>query len=213
MRRRRRRTNKIRKLVNLILIISFLIGIILIKYPPAYKEEIVRSSKEFGVDPFLIASIINVESKYDKMAKSNKDAMGLMQIRETTGDWASREIGLEFSKEDLYRPDINIRLGSWYINKLFEEFDGNLDLVLAAYNAGSGNVNKWLSEKDYCSDGQVLDKIPFRETEDYLTRVKSNYKVYTRLYRESLTNGERDFSRPMEYIHSIKKGIKKFLSK
>ena len=63
-----------------------------------------------------------------------------------------------------------------------QEFDNNLDLVLAAYNAGSGNVSKWLQNREYSDDGSSLDRIPFEETENYLKKVNANYKVYRLIY-------------------------------
>src|SRR5699024_5585468 len=114
--------------------------------------------------PYLIASIINVESRYDKLAVSHKEAKGLMQISPQTGQWASEVLEIKnYSEQDLFEPDLNIQIGTWYINRLLDEFNGNMDLVLAAYNAGSGNVSKWISDEEYCSDGINLDKIPFKE--------------------------------------------------
>ena len=209
--------NKIRRIVTLI-IVSFIlisIGIIFLaaKYPLAYRNIVVKYSEEYEVDPFLIASIINVESRYDKLALSSKEAKGLMQISPQTGQWASEVLKIQdYKEDDLFQPDLNIRIGTWYIDRLFKEFDGNLEFVLAAYNAGSGNVNKWIADKEYCVDGNNLEKIPFKETEDYLVRVKKNYKVYSRLYKNYLFNWEDKDSFYINFLHTIKRmveGMKK----
>ena len=172
------------KLIIFILVLSIILGLaISIIFPIGYKDYINKYSKEYDIDPFLVAAIIKVESNYNKDAASQKDARGLMQIGPQTGIWASEELGIEgYSPESLFEPEVNIRIGVWYINILKKEFNNNMNLVLAAYNAGSGNVNKWLSDKSYSSDGSKLDKIPFEETDEYLDKVKFNYQVYNKLY-------------------------------
>ena len=136
-----------------------------------------------------------------------------MQISPQTGQWASEVLNIEgYKEEDLFQPDLNIRIGAWYINRLFMEFDGNLDFVLAAYNAGSGNVNKWIVDEEYCVDGNSLKKIPFKETEDYLVRVNKSYRVYSKLYKNYLYNWEDKDSFYINFLHSIKRiveGMKK----
>lgn len=207
----------IRQIVTLIIVtfilISIGITILATRYPLAYRSIVVKYSQEYEVDPFLIASIINVESRYDKLALSSKEAKGLMQISPQTGQWASEVLNIEgYKEEDLFQPDLNIRIGAWYINRLFMEFDGNLDFVLAAYNAGSGNVNKWIVDEEYCVDGNSLKKIPFKETEDYLVRVNKSYRVYSKLYKNYLYNWEDKDSFYINFLHSIKRiveGMKK----
>lgn len=205
------RTKKIIKRIIVLLFIIFLIvslglSILTIKYPLAYRNIIVKYSSEYDVDPYLVASIINVESRYDKLALSSKEAKGLMQIAPQTGQWASEILEIDnYSEESLFEPDLNIRIGSWYINRLFNEFDGNLQLVLAAYNAGSGNVNKWMLDEEYSSDGTSLKKIPFKETEDYLVRVEKSYKVYSKVYKNYLFSLEEEESFYINFLHNIRR--------
>lgn len=205
------RTKKVIKRIIVLLFIIFLIvslglSILTIKYPLAYRNIIVKYSSEYNIDPYLVASIINVESRYDKLALSSKEAKGLMQIAPQTGQWASEILEIDdYSEEYLFEPDLNIRIGSWYINRLFNEFDGNLQLVLAAYNAGSGNVNKWMLDEEYCSDGTNLKKIPFKETEDYLVRVEKNYKIYSKVYKNYLFSWEDEESFYINFLHNIRR--------
>ena len=71
------------------------------------------------------------------MLHSHKNAVGLMQITVETGEWAAKEMGYStFSKDDLYDEEYNIRMGCWYLRRLNDTFDGDLDLTIAAYNAG-----------------------------------------------------------------------------
>ena len=87
----------------------------------------------------------------------------------------------DFNTNMLYDPEINIEFGCWYLNNLLEEF-GDLSLALAAYNGGSGNVTKWLSNPEYSSDGENLTYIPFKETKKYVDKVNTRYNVYKFLY-------------------------------
>ncbi len=158
-------------------------------YPINYKEHIANYSKKYDIDPFLVAAIIRVESKFNKDALSPKGARGLMQIAPVTGKWAAGEIEiLDYKESLLYDPEINISIGCWYINKLNTQFNNNLELVLAAYNGGSGNVTKWLNDYNYSDDGKSLKHIPFKETELYLKKVKKSYDIYIKLYNSDYFN-------------------------
>lgn len=152
-------------------------------YPINYKTQISTYSKKYNIDPFLVAAVIRVESKYNKNALSTKGARGLMQIAPVTGRWAASEIGiLNYREELLYDPEINIQIGCWYLSKLKNQFNNNLELVLAAYNGGSGNVSKWLNDSNYSDDGKSLKYIPFKETELYIKKVTKTYDIYMKLY-------------------------------
>ncbi|MTI66720.1 MAG: lytic transglycosylase domain-containing protein [Firmicutes bacterium] len=155
-----------------------------ILYPIKYESEIKKYSKEYKVDYLLIASMIKAESNFNPNAKSNKGALGLMQIMPATGAWAAKEIGIkDYNEEMLFNPKVNIKIGCWYVNKLTKQFDNNIYLVLAAYNGGSGNVNKWLKNEKYSKNGTELEKIPFKETDKYLEKVTRNYSIYKKIYR------------------------------
>lgn len=181
-------------------------------YPIGYKSVILEYSKEYNLDPYLVASIINVESKFDKDAISQKDARGLMQISPSTGKWASEVLELKNYKEDiLFDPETNIRIGTWFLSTLFKEFDGNLDLVLAAYNAGSGNVNKWLNDEKYTDEKNNLTIIPFKETEDYLVRVNKSYKIYSTVYKKYIMNPSDKDSFYINLLHNIRKLVKEII--
>lgn len=154
-------------------------------YPVKYKEFVLKYAYEYGIDPYLVFAVIKAESSFNPKAKSEKNAMGLMQITKQTAMWGAEIIGIEgFSQQDLYDPETNIRIGCWYIKQLMNEFPNRIDLVLAAYNGGSGNVTEWLKNVDYSKTGQELDVIPFRETEMFVKKVKNYYQVYLKLYGE-----------------------------
>lgn len=211
------RINKFFKriLIFTIILLIFIVGTtayLNFTYPLSYKNSISIYSKQYGVDPYLVAAIINVESNYDKNAISPKEARGLMQISSVTGYWAAETLPIEdFNLDLLFEPEINIMIGTWYLNILSKEFDNNLQLVLAAYNGGSGNVAKWLKDKEYSEDGTYLKKIPFKETEQYVEKVLKNFKAYKILYKyefdKEVANEESSFIIILNNFRKIIKGL------
>ena len=152
-------------------------------FPYKYSEYVNKYSEEYELDPYLVLAVIKTESNFDENAVSIKEAKGLMQIMDSTGEWVAKELNINnFNASMMFEPEINIRMGCWYLKNLEEEFDEKMDLVLAAYNGGSGNVNKWLSHEEYSKDGENLDYIPFPETKKYVDKVKANYQIYKYLY-------------------------------
>lgn len=151
-------------------------------YPVKYVDMIKIYANENNLDPVLVASVIHTESRYKEEATSSKDARGLMQLTETTANWGAEELSIkDFSFDTVYDPEINIQLGTWYLNKLFSEFSEE-DTVLAAYNAGSGRVTSWLLDSKYSIDGKTLHHIPYGETENFVNRVHTAKKIYRFIY-------------------------------
>lgn len=173
-------------IVLIAIIIAYLsVTFVMKKYvfPYEYSEYVEKYSEEYNVDPLLVLSVIKTESNFNEKAISIREAKGLMQIMDKTGAWAAQEIGIDyFLPNMLFNPEINIRMGCWYLSNLESEFT-DLDLVIAAYNGGSGNVNKWLKDPECSNDGKKLDYIPFKETKKYVDKVKTNYSIYQYLYK------------------------------
>lgn len=154
-------------------------------YPIHYADLIDKYAEVYQVDAYLVAAIIRNESKFNPNALSRKEAKGLMQIAPITGEWASEKLGIiNYREELLYEPELNIQIGTWYLNVLHKEFQGRLELMVAAYNAGNGNVSKWLANPEFSSDGKVLEVIPFPETRGYSKKVLRDYMIYQKLYQE-----------------------------
>ncbi|MEG0132793.1 MAG: lytic transglycosylase domain-containing protein [Clostridium sp.] len=169
--------------IVVIIIVSFK-GILRNFFPLEYKEYIIQYSKEYDLDPNLVAAVINTESKFSVEAKSSKGALGLMQIMPDTGIWIGETMGIEnFNADMINDPLINIKMGCWYLNKLSNDFSGEYNLILAAYNAGPGNVTKWLNDEKYSEDGKSLLDIPFKETKNYVKKVSFGDKMYRYLYK------------------------------
>jgi len=162
-------------------------------FPYKYKEYVDKYSSEYQLDPLFVLAVIKTESKFDDDAHSHKNAVGLMQITVETGEWAAKEMGFTtFSKDDLYDEEYNIRMGCWYLRRLNDTFDGDLDLTIAAYNAGPTNVQTWLENEKYSSDGKSIDYIPFGETKKYVDKVDTYYHVYEYLYGETESYFNKD---------------------
>lgn len=154
-------------------------------FPFKHKELIETYSKENNLDPYLVLSVIKAESKFDANAKSHKNAHGLMQITEETGEWVAEQMNLtDFSVEKLYDEEYNIKLGCWYLNNLREEFK-DMDLVIASYNAGRGRVKEWLKNPEYSKDNKTLSSIPYKETAEYVNKVDVYYSFYKKIYEDN----------------------------
>ncbi len=174
-------------------IVAALIAIILIAicnaknilkkfYRIEYSEYVEKYSKENNVDPLLIYSIIKAESNFDKDAKSNKGACGLMQLMDETAREVAQNAIMEYEKgKTLYNPEQNIALGITYFKDLQDYFK-NDGLALAAYNAGIGNVRKWIKQGSIKEDGSDLENIPYKETNMYVRKILKDYKIYKKLY-------------------------------
>ena len=156
-------------------------------YRLLYPDIVMEMSAEYQVDPYLVAAVIHCESSNNKEAVSPVGAMGLMQIMPDTGGWIAEKLEMKgFDQQQLFEPEINIRFGCWYLDYLSKKFNGNRTSVLAAYNGGPGNVEKWLADDRYSADGQLTD-IPFPETERYIEKVQRAYEKYLTLYKKELS--------------------------
>ena len=152
-------------------------------YPLEYEEIIVECGEKYGIDPNMICAVIATESRFSPEAESEKGAVGLMQVMPDTGEWIAGKLKMEFSEEDLKDPEVNIRLGAWYLDFLAERFDGEQDTIIAAYNAGHGKVEEWLGEGQYSQDGRTLSVIPYEETRKYVKKVNLAYEIYKTFYQ------------------------------
>lgn len=207
-RRRRIVSRLLSRIIIFVIILIIALSAVAFLFPLDYVEYISKYAKEYDIDPLLVSAIINVESKYKKDAVSPKDARGLMQIGPTTGKWAGEELNIEnYNENMLFIPETNIRIGVWYLSKLESEFGDNLDLILAAYNAGSGNVQKWRLDSLYSKDGINLDNIPFKETAEYLVKVKSNLKIYNLVYNNKISNSDDFGMNYIEIMNNLRKSI------
>lgn len=152
-------------------------------YPVAYTDLITSYAAQYELDPYLVQSIMRCESSNDPSVVSKVGAIGLMQIMPDTGTWIAHKLDLDdvYNEQMLYDPETNIEFGCWYLRFLSGRFDGNVKQMIAAYNAGHGSVEDWLSNPQYSQDGE-LTTIPFEETARYYDKVTAAYENYTTLY-------------------------------
>ncbi len=163
-------------------------------YPVKYQDIILDSAEQYGMDPFLIAAIIRVETNFKTEKISKKGAIGLMQIMPDTAQWiiAQGEFS-DLSDDKLRDPAVNIKAGAWYLQSLANQFESfaaanhaskinRIAVISAAYNAGPGNVGKWLSQGGWDGDAAHIDQIPFGETRHYIQRILYYYKKYEKFY-------------------------------
>jgi soluble lytic murein transglycosylase len=149
-----------------------------LRYPLRYEQIVRGHARNYGVDPALLAAVIYRESKFDAHARSESGAVGLMQLRpDTAKGIAIRTGGTAFQVSDLTNPEINVRYGCWYLRNLYRKYR-EWRLVLAAYNAGQGNVDRWLAAG--------RSEIPFAETREYVDGVLDLRRIYHEAWRKEL---------------------------
>ena len=152
-----------------------------LRYPLDYRAVVRDRAHANGVDPALLAAVIYEESKFHPTARSKSGAIGLMQLRpETARGIAVRTGGTAFRVSDLTNPAINIRYGAWYLGNLLRKYHRE-QLALAAYNAGQGNVDRWL---------KAGAAIQFPETREYVSSVEHLKHVYSDAWHAELYPAE-----------------------
>jgi len=123
-----------------------------------FSHFIASAADKYGLHPALITAVIHAESNFKPTARSHAGAMGLMQINGVTAKY----LGLK----NIFDPNSNIEAGSRYLRELYSQFNGRIELVLAAYNAGPGAVKKYKGIP------------PYKETKKYVTKVLKLYRYY-----------------------------------
>ena len=148
-----------------------------LRYPLEYQSIVRGHSRNYRLDPALLAAVIYQESKFRAHARSSSGAVGLMQLLPSTAEGiAVHTGGTRFRVSDLDDPEINVRYGSWYLRHLLDKY-GDERTALAAYNAGQENVDRWRAE------GKGIE---FAETRHYVKRVEHLKTLYRRGYRAQL---------------------------
>ena len=159
-------------------------------YPTAYTDLIAQYAKEYDLDPYLVQSIMRCESSNDPTVVSDAGAIGLMQIMPDTATWIAHKLDLDnvYTQDMLYNPETSIEFGCWYLRFLSGRFNANVKQMVAAYNAGHGSVEDWLSDPRFSENGELIT-IPFEDTARYYDKVMAAYENYTTLYPD-LFSGE-----------------------
>lgn len=181
--------------IVIIILILLIIGIALIKifdiptriykriYKTEYSEHVYKYAEQYNVDPLMVFAIIKAESNFNPNVVSNSGAVGLMQLMDSTAEELCNKMDIFYVKKvSLYNPELNIQLGTKYFSDLMKEYDGNYLLALTAYNAGKGNVKKWIEAGTIKEDGSDIENIPYKETNNYVRKIVRDYQIYKDLY-------------------------------
>jgi soluble lytic murein transglycosylase len=154
-------------------------------YPAGWGDLVAEQAAQYGVDPLLMLALMRQESSFDPRAQSGAEAMGLTQVVPATGRSIASRLGrTDFALRDLLKPAVSVEFGTWFMSQLLGDYKGRVFPALAAYDAGGGNVARWLQR--FGDDPDVLvEQIPFDETRTYLRIVYDNYIHYVRLYRQN----------------------------
>jgi soluble lytic murein transglycosylase len=161
-------------------------------YPTLYIEAIENWSQQRQLNPLLVISVIRQESRFEPKIHSSAGAVGLMQVMPETSKWVAENIGVK--KYSLENPNDNVKLGTWYLDEIHDRYKNNSMLAIASYNAGSGNLSKWLQGKKVSDPDEFVEAIPFEETQGYVKNVFGNYWNYLRLYNPKISQQVAKYS-------------------
>lgn len=155
-------------------------------FPRAYGRWVDEEARKNGLDPVLVRSLIRQESAYGLRAVSTSNAMGLMQLIPPTAQEVARDLKMDVViPDDMFRPEVNVPMGTSYIARMVRDFGGTVPFALAAYNAGPTRLNRWLKQrpalwelkgKDFSGwqDEVWYDELPWTETSFYVKAILRN---------------------------------------
>jgi soluble lytic murein transglycosylase len=154
------------------------------RFPAPHLDQMTQKARALGLDMAWVYGLIRQESRFIKNARSHVGASGLMQIMPATAKWVARKIGLTgFSADQVNDVDVNLILGTNYLNMVLGDLDGSQALASAAYNAGPGRPRAWRATLAQPVEGAIFaETIPFNETRNYVKNVLSNATYYAALF-------------------------------
>lgn len=156
-----------------------------LRFPFDYGDMIHQSAQQFQLNPIVIVGLIRQESIFNPWAESPAGAMGLMQVMPSTGKQIAQNLKEPWqANENLFKPEFNIRYGTFYFKQLLNQFGGHFPLAIAAYNAGAARVKQWLSFNKSISADIWIETIPFKETRKYVSSVLAYIVIYQKLIKE-----------------------------
>ncbi|MBC7234289.1 MAG: lytic transglycosylase domain-containing protein [Chloroflexi bacterium] len=151
-------------------------------YPLAYAESVNGSAGAYGIDPALVWAVMRQESAFAPNASSHAGARGLMQLMPATQRMLAQQLNLAYDPADAFTPERNIQMGIYYLGQLLQEYSGDVELALMAYNAGPGNVAQWLQDPMIRDRDDLLRFAWFGETREYVERVNLDRMIYLQLW-------------------------------
>lgn len=162
---------------------SYLEDHIATAYPVAYTSEIgVHCKERFGLDPALVKAIIRQESAFNTYIRSWADAFGLMQLIPEKAKVLAKKLKVPYRNfQDLYDPNINLPLGCALLKEHLSDYDNNIIITAASYNAGENVVKNWLKTRFDGDYVEFIESIPYEETRNYVKLILRNIMVYKRI--------------------------------
>lgn len=158
------------------------IGLWMFAYPLLYSNQVAKDSQDNQLDPYLVHGLIREESRYNAMATSRSNAIGLMQLLPGTAFGVAKNMGLNIhSNDEIYNPTNNIALGTHYLAYVLKRHNGNALAAVASYNGGPNAVAKWI--KGHADMDVFVENIPVTETRDYVRKVFGSFWNYQSIYR------------------------------
>jgi soluble lytic murein transglycosylase len=151
-------------------------------YPMPWRTDIERNARLHALDPYMVAGLIRQESEFNPQAVSSAQAYGLTQLLPSTGRMLMKVSRRRFRASILFRPDVNLRLGTTYLRNVYDNYSGRWELTLASYNAGGSRVQNWQTWAQYREPAEFIETIPFSETRNYVFSVLRNATIYRKLY-------------------------------
>lgn len=173
-------------------------------FPFPYERVILDYARQHQINPLLVISVMRKESSFAPEIDSRAGAIGLMQVVPQTAQWVAEQINL--SDYSLTKPNDNINIGSWYLAYLhnYQQHNTNSLVAIASYNAGMGNVDRWMKQYSLDDPDLFVEKIPFPETKDYVEGVFSNYWNYLRLYNPEINRLVKGYSENLDNERILK---------
>ena len=155
-------------------------------FPFPFHSSILKHASANDLDPFLLAGLIRQESLFDPKAVSSAGAIGLTQVMPATGRTLARRAGVQGYRVALLKsPEVNLRIGAYYLRQQLNQRGGSIEETLAGYNAGPSRVTRWKSWADFREPAEFVETIPFTQTRDYVQIIVRNAEIYRRLYSAS----------------------------
>ncbi|WP_421288070.1 transglycosylase SLT domain-containing protein [Aeromonas veronii] len=158
-----------------------------LRFPLPLKRTFSQMAQERTMNTSLLYAISRQESALYPLAQSPVGARGLMQLMPATAKETAGKLGVPYRNEQqLFDPTMNIRLGSAYLKRLLDVYDGNRILAAAAYNAGPGRVKRWREQSDNKPMDVWVESIPYKETRNYVQNVLSFDLIYQHKLQQPL---------------------------
>ncbi len=156
-----------------------------LRFGTYYSDLFLPAALEYGFNPLFLFAVARQESMFEGLGRSHAGARGLMQIIPDTGENIAAQLGWppNYAADDLYRPAVNVKFGTFYLAKMREYTDGDLYAALAAYNGGPGNAQAWKALAPDDPD-LFLESIRYEETRNYIRNIYEMYEIYVQLYEK-----------------------------